>query len=373
MEEMGVELTGYGLGMMQKQMVAGANYAVEQVDITAPLPHPPETQHVSYPSIDPDISDHPRFKTANEILAAVPTAHEGDFHCFQVKILRTITNKPTSPHYVLLYDKVEGRECYKGHACTCGTGVRCGVPCRHFWAVLRGTTLATFHSGLVNDLWFKTSQKLTPTTVRLHTYDDPRRARQDVAYVRPLYEASMYDNDETMIDEDMQIDLAMNLTKKRLWGALLGEAKKAIERAIVTKLEDGLYAMLKTYALVKANTTNGLLGGLSSLPTPLNIQNPEVVRGKGRPKGTTTLGVSTGERPPPRKQALQPHRDIIPSRQEGEAVPDGVALELPQESLAAEDPSVTGHSSPPAKRMRRCGICRNHVGHDARNCPHRPK
>mmetsp|Transcript_26560 Transcript_26560/g.74630 ORF Transcript_26560/g.74630 Transcript_26560/m.74630 type:complete len:88 (-) Transcript_26560:95-358(-) len=71
---------------------------------------------------------------------------------FQVCILHTITNKPTNPRFVLLHDKMEGREAYQKHSCTCGSGVRYGVPCRHLWAVLRSTTAATFHSGLINGL-----------------------------------------------------------------------------------------------------------------------------------------------------------------------------------------------------------------------------
>ena len=164
MNEMETQLTGYGLGMMEKQMVAGANYSVSSIQLDDVQTHPPYV-HVPDLFVDPDISDHPRFQTAGEILAALPQHQQDNTHCFQVKILHTLTDKPTSPHYIILHDKLEGRDCYRSHSCTCGSGVRCGVPCRHFWAVIRGTTLASFHKGLVNDLWFKTAQKLAPTTV----------------------------------------------------------------------------------------------------------------------------------------------------------------------------------------------------------------
>lgn len=41
----------------------------------------------------------------------------------------------------------------------------------------------------------------------------------------------------------------------------------------------------------------------SQLPTA--VLNPEKVRGKGRPKGTTRVGVATGQRPTPRRTPLQ--------------------------------------------------------------------
>uniref|UniRef100_A0A7S1SSS1 SWIM-type domain-containing protein n=1 Tax=Tetraselmis chuii TaxID=63592 RepID=A0A7S1SSS1_9CHLO len=105
-----------------------------------------------FPFVDPDLADHPRFQTADELRAAAPAHQQEDVRCFEVNIMHTITDKTTNPYFVLLHDKVEGRECYMCHTCTCGYGVRCGVPCRHFWAVLRSSSEATFHQGLVNDL-----------------------------------------------------------------------------------------------------------------------------------------------------------------------------------------------------------------------------
>ena len=67
--------------------------------------------------------------------------------------------------FMILFDKLDRRESNLQHVCTCGCSIRCGV-----WAVLRSTTTATIHEGLVNDLWFRKAQPLNKHTIKLHTY-----------------------------------------------------------------------------------------------------------------------------------------------------------------------------------------------------------
>jgi len=89
-----------------------------------------------FPLEDPDLADHPRFQTAEELCGAVLAHQRAGVRCYRVTLLHTVidNNRTRNPHYVLLYDKMEGREASWQHVCTCGSGVRCGVPCRHFWA-----------------------------------------------------------------------------------------------------------------------------------------------------------------------------------------------------------------------------------------------
>lgn len=367
-------LTGYGMTMMQKQIVAGGNYGVATVSLTSmddgDLQYP-DTR--PFPFVDPDVADHPRFQTANELRSVVPRHQQEDVRCFQVRILHTITDKPTNPHFVLLHDKVEGRECYRCHTCTCGSGVRCGVPCRHFWAVLRSSSEATFHEGLVNDLWFKEAQPLTDSPIKLHTFDNPTNQSPPVVlvYQRPLYPAPMEGSEELM-DTDQRAkceQLVKDLTLKRLHGILLGEAKKAIERAIAVNLEGGLLSTLRGYA-----TEHAAIEDTEGNVDIEEIGNPEVVRGKGRPRGSTKRK-HDGNRPPPRLRQPLHALDNRQPTEDGVADASGSAAIAVQPDAPVQDPHLTAGepvaAHPKPKKPRKCGVCGEITFHNARTCPQR--
>lgn len=397
-EEMKEALTGYGMAMMQKQMMAGANYRATEVPLT--LVDDPSTTTTAdlrpFPSIDPDLADHPRFQTAADLRGAVPAQHHADLRCFKVGILHTVTDKPTNPHFVMLHDKLQGRDAYQAHTCTCGSGVRCGVPCRHYWAVLCCSTAATFHRGLVNDLWFKQAQPLSPSSVRLHTFDNPAAPQAHFTCQRLLY-PSPTDCPQTAsgTDEESNTQLAKDLTLKRLWGTLLGEAKKAIERAIDTNAHEGLYSALKGFASAPTEMGGGSMhasGHVLSRASASVVLNPDVVRGKGRPQGANRLGVRN--RPAAQRQPLQQvdhttsrertsHSTPTPvgsSERAGAPVSGGMAassrpglLEVPQpgtrpREAAEREPGDGGAGFQTLKRARKCGVCQE-MGHNARTCP----
>ena len=130
--EMKQQLTGFGMSMLHKQMVAGANYSSSPyLTLDEAQGHHDER---AFPNSDPDILDTPRHLTASDLQAAIPEKHTADARIFTVRILHTVTDKPTNPHFVILYDKVQDHEAYKSHMCTCGSSVTCGVPCRHYTA-----------------------------------------------------------------------------------------------------------------------------------------------------------------------------------------------------------------------------------------------
>ena len=352
------ELTGYGLGILTKQMVAAGNYSAIPFDLESTMTLLQPDLATPSQAVDPDLLDQPRVRTMEDLKSALPTTQDKDIICYQVKILHTVTNKPLNPHFVVMHGKLEGREVYLKHFCTCGSGVTCGVPCRHFFAVLRSTTAACFHQGMINDLWFKVPQPLSAKAVHLHTYDDPQQPTVDMQYQRPVYTSTLTSPNYIATAEDQQV--AKRLTHKRLWGALLGEAKKTIERAIELNAEDGLFSTLQGFGRTLDGANSADSGG---------VLNPEVVRGKGRPKGTTRLGITSGMRPPPRpRHPLQPlasnrqvhtlgeqrHQDNGPDNGPG----------------ATQEPAIaSGMGEPPAKRMKRkCRMC-NQEGHDVRTCP----
>jgi len=90
-------------------------------------------------------------------------------------MIRLLLLRPTSGHFRPLTQislttlgsrpQQTFEELCQAHTCTCGSGVRCGVPCRHYWAVLCCSTAATFHRGLVNDLCiWRNGGNLSPWT-----------------------------------------------------------------------------------------------------------------------------------------------------------------------------------------------------------------
>ena len=134
--------------------------------------------------------------------------------------------------------------------------------------------------------------------MKLHTFDnnvgviDP-----NITYQRLVYPDPVFATNDTIQNSPA---LAKDVSEKRIWGTLLGEAKKAIERAISNGTHQGLFATLQGFA--SASST--------SIPASISddaqqLRNPDVVKGKGRP--TNKVAPEAGKRPRPRQyQPLQP-------------------------------------------------------------------
>jgi len=135
---------------------------------------------------DPGLVDHPRCTTVDHIREQLPAEHRAASKTFMVTVLHTLTSRSCSPQFIILQDKIPGRDCFRRPACTCGTGIRTGVPCRHFWAVLRSSTYATFHTGLLNDLWFKAPQLLGVSTAKLFAFDNEATPSAVVSFNRSV-------------------------------------------------------------------------------------------------------------------------------------------------------------------------------------------
>ena len=341
--EMQESLTGYGLSMLLKQVSAGANYAACEVDIETMeglQDADPDVRNCD--DLDVDTLDLPRNRTAAELIAGVLEEHHETLRVFRLDLLHTITNKPTNPQFLILYDKLKGRGAYQQHICTCGSAIRCGVPCRHFWGLLRSTTAATFHRGLVNDLWFRQAQALHVQEVGLHTYDDPANPIFPVLYERPVYPTNASTTEAGLLEKSKA--LAKDISEKRIWGTLLGEAKKANERAISTNTQDGLYSALQGFAAA---------GDQSIADKSVLVRNPDRVKGKGRPpKDKRARRDENGPAP----------RERVPLAAVGAStsnVDHGLPRDTPQE--------VEGHEPPAKRRQRKCKNC-GQRGHDSRSC-----
>ena len=378
-KEVEQQLTGYGLTLFNKQVQASGNYVATPLTLTyyddqADVDVRPDR---SWASIDPDLSDHPRGITAGVLRNSLPAEHREVATTFVVKILHTITTGPTAPHYIILFNKIEGRECFQEHMCTCGTGVRTGVPCRHFWSVLRSTTCATFNCGLVNDLWFKAPQALGQSQTLLFAFDSPSPPSATVETDRTLYHnQGLVDSGVQILDETTdEAELRTLISAKRFWGIMQGLAKKAIETSILTGQQTALQAVLTSFAGGNGRqaSESGTLAIMAGCDRPV-VANPDRVKTKGRPNGTHRVGKclngQSGKRGRP---PLNPIVTNIPGCVPRDAVspdPEDPALATQQSGYSGDgDEHVSQGGENPTKKLRRCGGCRVLTNHDKRNCP----
>jgi hypothetical protein len=386
-KEVEARLTGYGLNVFNKQVQASGVYGVEPFDLVSAeeLCYRVPSLEVTQRPVDPDLVDHPRFRTTTEIRNRMLQSGTRDYQSFKVLPLHTVTDRECSPHFVVLHDKVPGRECYLGHACTCGSEVRTGVPCRHFWAVLRSTSLATFQMDSVNELWFKVAQPFTTRSTTVYTFDTPNMPTMLVPFRRRV--TTRTEGSEDAVEDEDEEELSQLLSTKRLWGMLTGMAKKAIEASISTGKQDALCAVLASFAAPGTGAT-GLAdcasdGGLTLSLTAdynvrANVSKPDVVKSKGRPKATTKVG-APGKDKARKREPLRPSPCLAPSQ-----VPDPITVAAKDDHPALTQAYLMGPVAPitggttanhleqgPAKKpraTRTCATC-SQEGHDSRTCP----
>mmetsp|Transcript_17961 Transcript_17961/g.50268 ORF Transcript_17961/g.50268 Transcript_17961/m.50268 type:complete len:221 (+) Transcript_17961:2480-3142(+) len=162
------------------------------------------------------------------------------------------------------------------------------------------------------------------------------------------------------------------LTKKRIWGALLGEAKKAIERSIDLGYQDGLYATLKGFSTATGDSASTGAFETGEALTTLVVRNPDVVRGKGRPKMTIRVRVATGKRLENSRQPLHElaNRGSRAASMEGDGTPRADSGGASAGAGSAPISSAPARA-PPAKRLRKCVCCGKHPFHSDEECPQR--
>lgn len=237
--------------------------------------------------LDTDLMDLPRYKTVRELIASLGTDAESSPIVFMVVTKHTMNAGRTNPHFVVLTDAVPERlSRHSGFHCTCGSAVRCGVPCRHFWAVLLSSPLAGFHFGMVNELWFCSAQPMIATH-KLYAFDG--LAEEDYIQADFTSHAMAATRAAVSCEPAERVEaMRLDISKKREYGNLLGKAKKLIETAV----ESGRAADLAT-------SLDAILAGVVSAPptAPVTglchpqvtsapiILNPEVAKPRGRPPG----------------------------------------------------------------------------------------
>ena len=190
-------------------------------------------------------------------------------------------------------------------------------------------------------------------------------------FQRQLYSA-ISNEEPGLAHQQSLVELTATVSHKKLRGTLLGEAKKAIEVSITTGRHEGLLAALA--GLATRSIDNSSVGNVG--------MNPDVVRGRGRPAGSSNKSKPIHNRPPPRKRLALAVVDenrgqvgasvaaVASAGQQSQTQPDTAGGTQTQ----PETTQPEGAAGPSAKRKaRRCGTCwqrgKEEYGHDARNCP----
>lgn len=232
--------------------------------------------------MDTDVVDLPRFRSVREAALELGMASM-DHKAFCVFTKHTVNGGKSNPHFLFLKDKNASMGCYTNFVCSCGNAVRCGVPCRHFWAVMVNTTgHAAFHVGMINELWFRFTQPLRDNH---QLYAHCGAAHAHIDFCRPLRHMVDTTGDSsgvTFIEGDPEA-VRSRYTKMREFGQYLGVAKRAIE-AVIEGNDNMLKAELMEYLQDLAHGDGGS-----------EIRNPPKVRGKGRPAGARNRPKSSSQ------------------------------------------------------------------------------
>ena len=325
------DLTTYALHMMCTQVQAAIKYQVIE-DCEQPLDldvsTPPDSQ-------DPSLVDMPRYKSASELLEAGGGSND---KVLCVTLRRCLPGHLKNPHFIVLKQQVG--QVYTDFWCSCGSTIRSGIPCRHYWAVLLSDShshLLGFHFGHINDLWFSKAQA---PTAEQPLFCIESNDQQTIPHRRPLFQAAsqrqVLQNSDSEAGEEAAADLRLKIGRKRTYGELLGLCKKAVEACVAEGTEDALRKMMQSF----------VPGGES--PTKKRVTNPPVAKPKGRPKGALNKRGKENCRPSELASLSQAAR--------------------PSQAARASSPTRNGSDAPAAQEQRKCGICKK-PGHNRKNCP----
>lgn len=266
-------LTSFGFSTVLKQLQISSLYNIIECRVSGPSPAAPAGPDIGL-DLDTDVVDLPRFRSVREAAEKLGVS-EVEHRSFCVYTKHTVNNGRSNPHFMFLTNKHPEIDCYTSFMCSCGNAVRCGVPCRHFWAVLLSCPQAAFHLGMINDLWFRAAQPLRDD-LQVFAFSGPSGS---LYHCRPLYHIVEVDDDNNLTETPGDpAAIRARFSEMREIGELLGVAKRAIQ-AVVGMRDADRRKELKQYLNVVASD------GLPVRQTHQLATNPPIVRGKGRPRG----------------------------------------------------------------------------------------
>ena len=205
-----------------------------------------------------DIMDLPRYTSIREFLNSLDESMREDSEVYCVRVKHSCDHGRSSPHFVLLTQKLKDTQKYANYTCTCSSDVRCGVPCRHFWAVYTNTSCATFHESSVNELWFREGHNN-------HNDGQVNRSAPPIHYVQSI------DDDDNVFIAEEQTQAYVQTQNRQAYGDLLGEFKATVQYLFDNGLDHQVFQnMMRQFR--SSQLSNGVL------------QNPPKTKHKGRPR-----------------------------------------------------------------------------------------
>jgi hypothetical protein len=237
----------------------------------------------------------------------------------------------TKSHFVVLM--ADG-----SFSCTCNLLISYGIPCRHFYRVLRKSSQAKFHISLINQRWYQDSKL---------NIDDKEIALLDVISIVEDHSSSAVVREEINFNyihhvrgEQVYTEKLQGIiSAKSKYGKAFGFAKKALDLTQKLDCYNELNGLLQTYIdekqqelLCNQTTDENTTGNQQE---NIECSNPVTSRRRGRPPGRYLS--------------------------EGETLRQNKKQKKPEGNL-----EVNGND----KKERKCKGCGG-TGHDLRNCKRR--
>ncbi|CAG8742734.1 8390_t:CDS:2, partial [Funneliformis caledonium] len=199
-----------------------------------------------------------------------------------LEIWRLVISCGTKSHYIILLE--DG-----SHRCTCNLLITHGYPCRHFYKILRSSTHAKWHIGLIASRWYKDDiidrniniwQQL-PITLCVNSDQEQGNDQFKFDYMKQIRGGEFYNQNLREIN-----------STRRKYGKAYGLMRKAIDIAIATNSYDEFIGICHGFITDKQEN---LESDLNMEGIEFNVKNPIVTARKGRPAGRAKSSVEIQE------------------------------------------------------------------------------
>jgi hypothetical protein len=236
---------------------------------------------------DGDLFDLPRFTSIREVLdnLRLTSTSSSQHEIYVVYTKRTIDSGRNNPHFVVIKDKPTDTDFFTNYLCTCGCGIKCGVPCRHYWVAYVNTGRVAFHFGMVHDLWFKRAQPLNQDIELFIPDMSDKQCTFKLPHCRPMLSIVASSDEEShiagkfLLQPGDHTNIRDRVSNLAVYGELLGAAKRAIQAIVDEGLpHDNLLCYLQDVAEERPCD--------NAMTIPNVVANPPIIRHKGRPRGS---------------------------------------------------------------------------------------
>lgn len=218
-----------------------------------------------------------------------------------IELWQTVISCGTKKQFIVLL--ADG-----SHRCTCNLLITHGYPCRHFYKVLRSSSQAKWHIGLIASRWYKddkvgfnfenTLQYPTITLCKDSVSENNTGSIStfDFTHIRQIRGDNLY------------TPILQEITSNRIkYGRAYGMMRKVIDIAISSNSYEELIGLFQNFLIMKQQTLNRENNDANSA-NYVQVRNPVASIRKGRPPGRAKSSVEIQDKQVRRYNPLTPHK-----------------------------------------------------------------